>query len=46
MKKLIMAGLLAAACTTPAWAALTTGETAPDFTLKGSLAGKAFTFNL
>ena len=46
MKKLIMAGLLAAACTTPAWAALTTGETAPDFTLKGSLAGKDFTFNL
>src|SRR5688572_32151610 len=46
MKKLILAGLFAAALTTPAWAAMTVGETAPDFTLKGSLAGKDFTFSL
>ena len=46
MKKLILAGLLAAACATPAFAAMTAGEAAPDFTLKGSLAGKDFTFNL
>ena len=46
MKKLILAGLIAAACATPAWAAMTVGETAPDFTLKGSLAGKELTFNL
>ena len=46
MKKLIMAGLLTAACATPALAALSTGEAAPDFTLKGSLEGKDFTFNL
>lgn len=46
MKKLIMAGLLAVACAAPAWAAMTAGEAAPDFTLKGSLAGKDFTFNL
>ncbi|HJR56624.1 MAG TPA: peroxiredoxin [Rhizomicrobium sp.] len=46
MKKLILAGLFAAACAAPAWAAMPVGETAPDFTLKGSLAGKDFTFNL
>jgi peroxiredoxin len=46
MKKLILAGLIAAACVTPAFAAMTTGETAPDFTLKGSLSGRDFTFNL
>ena len=46
MKKLILAGLFAAACVTPAMAALTAGDTAPDFTAKGSLAGKDFTFNL
>jgi peroxiredoxin Q/BCP len=46
MKKLILAGLIAAACATPAFAAMTVGETAPDFTLKGSLGGKDFTFNL
>jgi peroxiredoxin len=46
MKKLILAGLLAAACSTPALAALAVGDTAPDFTAKGSLSGKDFTFNL
>jgi peroxiredoxin len=46
MKKLILAGLFAAACITPAMAALQVGDTAPDFTAKGSLAGKDFTFNL
>jgi peroxiredoxin Q/BCP len=46
MKKLILAGLIAAACATPAMAALSVGEAAPDFTAKGSLAGKDFTFNL
>ena len=46
MKKLILAGLIAAACATPALAALTAGDAAPDFTLKGSLEGKDFTFNL
>jgi len=46
MKKLILAGLIAAACATPAFAALTAGDAATDFTLKGSLGGKDFTFNL
>jgi len=46
MKKLILAGLFAAACISPALAALQVGDTAPDFTLKGSLEGKDFTFNL
>ena len=46
MRKLILAGLLAVACATPALATLTAGEAAPDFTLKGSLAGKDFNFNL
>ncbi len=46
MKKMILAGLFAVACATPAVAALQAGETAPDFTLKGSLEGKDFTFNL
>ena len=36
MRKLILAGLIAAACATPALAALTAGETAPDFTLKSA----------
>lgn len=46
MKKLILAGLCAAAFASPAFAALEVGEAAPDFTLKGSLEGKDFTFNL
>ena len=51
MKKLMIAALLTAcvaapAFTTPAWAALKPGATAPDFTAKGSLGGKEFTFSL
>jgi thioredoxin-dependent peroxiredoxin len=51
MKKLILAGLVAAcavtpALTTPVWAALKPGGAAPDFTAKGSLGGKDFNFNL
>jgi peroxiredoxin len=46
MKKLILAGLFAAACATPAMAALKAGDAAPDFTARGSLAGKDFTFSL
>jgi peroxiredoxin len=46
MKKLILAGLVAACAATPAFAALKPGDAAPDFTAKGSLGGKDFTFNL
>ena len=46
MKKLILAGLVAACTISPALAALKPGDTAPDFTAKGSLGGKDFNFNL
>jgi peroxiredoxin len=46
MKRQIAIGLLAALCASPAYAALKPGDTAPDFTLPGSLGGKDFTFNL
>ena len=46
MKKLILAGLVAACTATPALAALKPGDVAPDFTAKGSLGGKDFNFNL
>lgn len=46
MKKQIAIGLLAALCASPAYAALKPGDTAPDFTLPGSLGGKDFTFTL
>jgi len=46
MKKLILAGLAAALAVSPACAALKPGDTAPDFTAKGSLGGKDFNFNL
>jgi peroxiredoxin len=46
MKKLILAGLVAACAVTPAMAALKPGDAAPDFTAKGSLGGKDFNFNL
>ncbi len=46
MKKLILAGLVAACAATPAMAALKAGDTAPDFSAKGSLGGKDFSFNL
>jgi peroxiredoxin len=47
MKTWFWATLLAgAALAAPALAALSVGATAPDFTVKGFLAGKPFTFNL
>ncbi len=46
MKTLILAGLVAALAATPALAALKPGDTAPDFSAKGSLGGKDFSFNL
>ncbi len=46
MKKLIVAGLALALAATPAFAALKAGDTAPDFSAKGSLGGKDFNFNL
>jgi peroxiredoxin Q/BCP len=47
MKKFLLAGLFAAGVlATPALAALNVGESAPDFTVHGFLAGKPFTFNL
>jgi peroxiredoxin Q/BCP len=46
MKKLIIAGLFVACCATPAFAALKTGDTAPDFSAQASLAGKEFSFSL
>lgn len=47
MKKSVLAALLAAgALATPAFAALTVADTAPDFTLSGFQAGKPITFSL
>src|SRR5580693_8060171 len=46
MKKQLVLGLLAAFAATPALAALKPGDMAPDFTAKGSLGGKEFTFSL
>src|SRR6516164_9007893 len=46
MKKLLLGLTLSALCAAPAFAALKVGDTAPDFTAKGSLGGKEFTFNL
>jgi peroxiredoxin Q/BCP len=46
MKNFILAGLMAAAVATPALAALKEGDTAPDFKLQASLAGKAFSYSL
>jgi thioredoxin-dependent peroxiredoxin len=47
MKKQLVIGLMAAAlCTSPAFAALKAGDTAPDFSASGSLGGKDFSFNL
>ena len=46
MKKLLLGLALSAVCAAPAFAALKVGDTAPDFTAKGSLGGKEFTFNL
>jgi thioredoxin-dependent peroxiredoxin len=51
MKKHLVLGLLAAFCATtyslsPAFAALSVGDAAPDFTAAGSLGGKDFSFHL
>jgi len=46
MKRPLLAIILAAAVTLPAFAALKQGDIAPDFTAQASLAGKAFGFSL
>ena len=46
MKRLLTTVLLSAAVALPALAALKTGDTAPDFSTKASLAGKEFDFSL
>ncbi len=46
MKRLILSLLLASAFALPAHATLKVGDTAPDFTLPASEAGKQFTFSL
>jgi peroxiredoxin len=45
--RFLLAGVLAAICVTaPAFAALSNGTKAPDFTLQATLGGNVFTFNL
>ncbi len=46
MKRPILAVLLTTAVTLPAYAALTQGDAAPDFSAQASLAGKTFAFSL
>lgn len=46
MKKIILGLTLAAFAATPALADLKAGDTAPDFTAHGALAGKDFSFKL
>ena len=46
MKTLLTGLALSALLASPAFAALKVGDMAPDFTAKGSLGGKEFTFNL
>src|SRR5688500_8899107 len=46
MKKLLIGALLATAMAVPAYAALKTGDKAPDFKARASLAGKEFDFAL
>jgi len=46
MKKHLVLGLLATLCASPAFAALTAGDMAPDFSAAGSLGGKDFSFHL
>lgn len=46
MKRILAAGLLAAAIALPAAAALKEGDPAPDFRAEASLAGKAFAYSL
>ena len=46
MKRFLIGALLSGAVMLPAYAALKTGEAAPDFKAQASLAGKEFTFSL
>ena len=46
MKRLLLGILLMSVAALPAMAALTEGESAPQFTAQASLAGKTFTFSL
>ena len=46
MKRLLLTCLLSTAITLPALAALKVGDTAPNFNVQASLAGKAFNFSL
>ena len=46
MKRLILSCLLTGAFTVPAFAALTTGSTAPDFEAQASLGGKDYKYSL
>lgn len=46
MRRLVLTTLLTGAMTVPALAALKSGEKAPDFTARASLAGKEFGFSL
>jgi peroxiredoxin len=46
LQRRLLAGLLSAAVTLPALAALKDGDSAPDFKAQASLAGKAFSYTL
>ena len=46
MQRTLLGLLLSAVLAVPAWAALKTGDTAPDFSTQASLAGKAFNYSL
>jgi peroxiredoxin len=46
MKKLLLGLGLSVLVSLPVWAALKTGDKAPNFTARASLAGKEFTFSL
>lgn len=46
MRRLVVGVLMAGSLAVPTFAALKTGETAPDFSTKASLAGKEFQFTL
>src|SRR3984885_14679501 len=46
MKKLVLGVAFSLLLTLPVWAALKVGDPAPDFSARGSLAGKEFDFSL
>jgi peroxiredoxin Q/BCP len=46
MQRTLLGFLLTVALTAPAWAALKSGDMAPDFSAQASLAGKAFSYSL